>query len=372
VIACFDAPNRAGAEAYWYYCDQAHAYYPYVTTCPGPWRPVVANAQPQKPLPVTPPASTASHSPKPAKAAPVPLAPAAPPAGAPTAAAISATPAPAPQKSDQSQGASPADNNNNAAEWIEIGNHAGENARVVRKSGLGTEDAEVGVIMDMDREIHACSEEYLGDPPDAEDKTHYDRCVDYAKSTFTGPYHMTARANCSTGEMWGFRPQMNLPSELADLGPEPSRFYVGQIHHSDLGTGTSATSAGYDTHVFDYQGFRVPDAGYTDVGTDGDIFRKLCPNSFIGPPKSDPPELDLDFDCKAALPEAERIATQAGLSHLMNVSIIDAWDAKSEGTTWWTARCAATILLNTSAQARLEYEKVSIHGHYFIRTNIIQ
>lgn len=27
---------------YWYYCDEAKAYYPYVATCPGPWRKVPA------------------------------------------------------------------------------------------------------------------------------------------------------------------------------------------------------------------------------------------------------------------------------------------------------------------------------------------
>ena len=32
--------NRAGAQGSWYYCDAAHAYYPYVATCPGGWRAV--------------------------------------------------------------------------------------------------------------------------------------------------------------------------------------------------------------------------------------------------------------------------------------------------------------------------------------------
>jgi hypothetical protein len=27
--------------AYWYYCDAAQAYYPYVRECPGGWTPVV-------------------------------------------------------------------------------------------------------------------------------------------------------------------------------------------------------------------------------------------------------------------------------------------------------------------------------------------
>jgi hypothetical protein len=29
-------------QQYWYYCDSAHAYYPYVTSCPSGWRPVPA------------------------------------------------------------------------------------------------------------------------------------------------------------------------------------------------------------------------------------------------------------------------------------------------------------------------------------------
>ena len=30
----------------WYYCDRARAYYPYVQSCPGGWRPVPANPAP--------------------------------------------------------------------------------------------------------------------------------------------------------------------------------------------------------------------------------------------------------------------------------------------------------------------------------------
>ena len=31
------------APATWYYCDAAGAYYPYVSSCPQPWRPVPAH-----------------------------------------------------------------------------------------------------------------------------------------------------------------------------------------------------------------------------------------------------------------------------------------------------------------------------------------
>jgi hypothetical protein len=32
------------APAYWYYCADAQAYYPYVQQCPGGWLTVVPNA----------------------------------------------------------------------------------------------------------------------------------------------------------------------------------------------------------------------------------------------------------------------------------------------------------------------------------------
>ena len=35
---------RAQSNGSWYYCDPAHAYYPYVSTCPVPWREVVPNS----------------------------------------------------------------------------------------------------------------------------------------------------------------------------------------------------------------------------------------------------------------------------------------------------------------------------------------
>lgn len=38
--AALTVPVRA--EQYWYYCDSAHAYYPYVSSCPEPWRDVPA------------------------------------------------------------------------------------------------------------------------------------------------------------------------------------------------------------------------------------------------------------------------------------------------------------------------------------------
>jgi len=39
-MLAMSAISHAQAGGSWYYCDAAHAYYPYVTTCPVPWRPV--------------------------------------------------------------------------------------------------------------------------------------------------------------------------------------------------------------------------------------------------------------------------------------------------------------------------------------------
>jgi len=48
----------------WYYCDAARAYYPYVQSCPGGWRPVAAQPPAPDPAPARAPA------PAPAPAAP--------------------------------------------------------------------------------------------------------------------------------------------------------------------------------------------------------------------------------------------------------------------------------------------------------------
>jgi len=41
------APSSAQPEQkYWYYCDQAKAYYPYVKSCPGGWKKVLPNPAP--------------------------------------------------------------------------------------------------------------------------------------------------------------------------------------------------------------------------------------------------------------------------------------------------------------------------------------
>jgi hypothetical protein len=40
-------PAGPAPQPTWYYCDSAKGYYPYVQSCPGGWRAVAANAQPQ-------------------------------------------------------------------------------------------------------------------------------------------------------------------------------------------------------------------------------------------------------------------------------------------------------------------------------------
>lgn len=35
-------PPPAPPTQYWYYCEASHGYYPYLTTCPGGWKPVPA------------------------------------------------------------------------------------------------------------------------------------------------------------------------------------------------------------------------------------------------------------------------------------------------------------------------------------------
>ena len=39
--------EQSGAPAYWYYCDAAKAYYPYVRECPGGWLTVLPQAAPE-------------------------------------------------------------------------------------------------------------------------------------------------------------------------------------------------------------------------------------------------------------------------------------------------------------------------------------
>ena len=75
--------------ANWYYCDPLHAYYPYVSTCPVPWREVAPNPNPYGPFGSQP--GTSTTAPRPAISAPVPLTP------APT-----ATTAPSPPESQPS------------------------------------------------------------------------------------------------------------------------------------------------------------------------------------------------------------------------------------------------------------------------------
>jgi hypothetical protein len=280
--------------------------------------------------------------------------------GSPATVFTPVNPSPQWQASETSQPAT-----TQSKERFPFGNHAGETAYVIHKQGIGTAHATVEILMDWDREVQACSDEYLTYQPGQKDQAGYERCVAYAKENFAGPSKATAAANCQTGELVSF------------FDKEP-RFYVGQTALPPL-TPEDATALGnkslagtiYYAHAFDYQGFRVPDYSYTNTQADGEIFRKLCPNSFTGPPSNNPPELALSIDCNAELPTAEKLATEAGLGHVLNLKIIDAWDVKSVGDTWYAAKCSAEVLFNFGGEAKLEFEKVPLHGKYFLQTRVI-
>ena len=44
-----EAPVQQAPSSYWYYCEGAKAYYPYVKECPGGWLTVVPPAAPESP-----------------------------------------------------------------------------------------------------------------------------------------------------------------------------------------------------------------------------------------------------------------------------------------------------------------------------------
>ena len=242
-------------------------------------------------------------------------------------------------------------------ERIAFGNHAGQSADIVSMEGVGTANATVQILLDWNRELQACSDEYLTYTPDRQDNDGYARCVSYAKQSFKGESVLTARANCQTGEMLGF-------------GETKARYYVGQLKRAFREDGKSEESV-YYTHVFHYEGFRIGDYSYTGVSVDGAVFRRLCPTSFTEPPKNDLSELVLRSDCEADLERAKRIATESGLRHVMNEKIIDAWDVQSEGTTWFEAKCSAKVAFNTGEKGTMEYKMVPEHGKYFIEVRIV-
>ncbi len=242
-------------------------------------------------------------------------------------------------------------------ERIQFGRYAGATAFVVGSQGEGTTNASIQILMDWDREVLACSDEYLTYTPGEKNQDGYVRCISYAKEHFSGPEVKTARANCQTGEMWSF-------------WASAPRFYVGQIRQT-LKDGVDSREETYYDHVFEFEGFRIPQIGATNVGIDGDNFRRLCPVSFTGPPKTNLQDLDLSIDCNGELADAQRVATEVGVGHVLNIKIIDAWDVKAEPSSAYEANCSARIMFNTGERARLEYKKIPLHGKYFIQTRIV-
>ena len=245
---------------------------------------------------------------------------------------------------------------NSNRERANFGHHAGESAIVISKEGVGTTNAHIQILLDWDREVWACAEDYLNYPGHEKDQKGYLECLKYAQTNFRGPSTPSARANCQTGEMFGF-------------GSTASRFYAGQIRHMSEETADHKSEA-YYTDVFTYEGFQVPDAGYTGVWEDGEIFRKLCPISFLGPPQTMLPELNVSMDCQQALGRASDLVTEAGVSHVLNFKIIDAWDVQNKETTWNSSKCTAKVMFNNGRNATLEYENVPRHGKYFLSARI--
>jgi hypothetical protein len=238
-----------------------------------------------------------------------------------------------------------------------IGHHANESAVIISKAGVGTANASMQILMDWDREVWACTNDYLT-PPDGEpNQKGYAECLSYARANFKGPSTPTARANCLTGELTGF--WTNIP-----------RTYAGRIKEEYQDDTTHKTKE-YYVDVFNYEGFRIPNAGYTGVWEDAEIFRELCPTSFLGAPTTTLPELDLSIDCQQALDSATKLVMESGIGHVLNYKIIDAWDIQGFGTTWYSSKCSAKITLNNGNNGLLEYEYFPRHGKYFLKARII-
>jgi uncharacterized protein len=247
-------------------------------------------------------------------------------------------------------------------ERIGFGQHAGDDAEIIELTGVGSERATVKILMDWAQAENACSEEYLSYPGAAQNREGYNGCISYAKSTFKGPSTQTAWANCTTGEMQGFWMK---PYNV-------TRFFRGMtVTNYPADPANKIEAYAEKDPVFEYEGFQVGNYSATNVEADAEIFRRLCPTSFMSPPKVDLPPLELDIDCKGEIEDAKITATQAGPGHLMNIKIIDAWDIKSEGTTWFRASCSAKILLNAGGEAVLKYAIVPRHGKYFLNASVV-
>jgi uncharacterized protein len=245
-------------------------------------------------------------------------------------------------------------------ERIWFGEHIGESAYVIAKEGIGTANASIQILLDWDREVRACSDEYLTYEGNEPNKDGYDRCLEYSKTHFNSPRIAMARANCQTGEMLSF------------FQTRP-RSYAGRITQAVQANLRLGTKEGtYFNHIFNYEGFEVGDYGYTNVSPDGEVFRKLCPTSFTAPPKTRLPELDLMFDCKAGLEQAARLAAASDRLRVIGSRIVNVSDVKTQGTTWYEAKCSAQITLSNGEKATLEYEKIPRNGKYYVKIEVVQ
>jgi hypothetical protein len=67
VLVALQAESARAQSGYWYWCEPARAYYPYVATCPVPWRAVNPAAVVRQP--------STSGAPPPPAGQPTPLIP---------------------------------------------------------------------------------------------------------------------------------------------------------------------------------------------------------------------------------------------------------------------------------------------------------
>lgn len=243
-------------------------------------------------------------------------------------------------------------------EQIDIGGRAGDSASVIRKDGIGTTRASVQIRMDLDRELKACSDQYLTYRGNDPDQAGYSSCVAYARENLKGPTTPTAYANCRTGELIGFFNSM-------------PRMYAGQILHPlDDTQNTSVARNFYVEHVLHFQGFRVDSSEASGTAVDGAIFRKLCPSSFMAAPTTELPVITYKQNCLDNLVEAKRVANAGFSASPARPSITRAWNVKNEGTDWAAARCSADIILSNKQQLRLDFSQTPRNGRYLVEAKV--
>jgi hypothetical protein len=221
---------------------------------------------------------------------------------------------------------------------ISYGSKEGE-APIVMKKGISTSSASISALVGWNEYVRQCDAQY-----DADNKQGRDSCLAYWKSEYKGPKRLTATANCETGE-------------FVDTNGRHLTFAGERQQKSGDNT--------YVVPVLIYEGFEVPDYGYTDIHMSGAQFKAMCPAG--RPLEEERPELDLpSCDDQGFAKQASTTAFSSGLSHVMNVTVIDVWDAKGVESTWNEVQCRAKITLSTGRDMVLYYSAFPRHGKLFI------